>query len=244
MRMTFGDLILAVARLSDDTSLVGKDTAARRINDISDKVSRCHIWSFFKEISESITLTAGIYSYETPATMKDVNFVFYLDTSKVKRFVDPANDKDFFERVITGNEAYYDSPRLYRLTGMGSNRRLKLEIGPPPSAAHISTYGPTLYLEQCKRPTILQNTAADWEKYLDWPDEFYMMIEYGAAALVCAGQPDAAKASGFGTIYESERKSLVADDIMRHGGVTPLKPAAGATMYPWRTGCSGRRRYR
>lgn len=244
MRMTFGDLILAVARMSDDTTNVGKAVCARRINDIQEKIARRHIWAFFKEQSSSIALTAGTIDYSLPATFRDLTYVWYRGTAEEVCHLDPASDATFFERIITGNEAYYDSPRLYRLLGMDDNRRLKLQVGPPPSAAHISTYGATLYVEICKKPTVLQNTTADKAKYLDWPDEHYTAIEFGAAGLVCAGQGDVTKGQGFLGIYERELKELIADDVMRHGKVDPIKPSAVCTPYPWRAGRGRRIRLR
>lgn len=233
MRKTFTEMKLRIARLAGDVSDDGKARAGECLNDAQEQIRAEREWSFLKTVQATITLVVGTYFYDTPSNMYYPSKIYYTNSDgKTAGILDPVSDEEFikyWQDVTNGN------PSVYRLIGWDdSNYRTRIQIGPPPSAAHISQYGSELYVEQGNEITALTSSG----QYSDFPGDFTKALEYLAASLMVQSQGDNDHATSLYQSYRLLIDKLKLKDVMRLGSLTRVKPAHSATPAPWR----GRRR--
>jgi len=225
-RMTFGELKWAVSFMVGDTSARGQAIAGNCVNQIQLRIQRKRSWSFLTALSADIELTAGTGEYELPDTFFTAKKVYYNNTDGSFVILDATDDKTYFKYI---NESDPDEPYLYRLLSLGDNRKLKIQLGPPPSSSFISHYG-DLHIEQASE--VSQLTEDD--DYTSWPDDFRTCIEYGAAMLMGTQiGADRDKLSEFGILFQDELNNLAFNDAFRYNQAFPLRPEPGTTPRPW-----------
>ena len=225
-RMTFGELKWAVAFMVGDTSARGQAIAGNCVNQIQLRIQRKRNWSFLTDLSADITLEAGVGEYELSDDFFSIKRPYYnnLDGSFIT--IDPAEDYRYFRYI---NESDPDTPYLYRLVSMGDNRKLKIQLGPPPSSTFISRFG-DLHIEQIAQASQLTEDT----DYTSWPDDFRTCIEYGAAMLMGTQTGgDREKISQFGLFFQSELNDLSFDDSYRYNKAFAFRPEPGQTPRPW-----------
>jgi len=229
-RMSFGELKWAVAFMAGDTSAKGQALAGTCINQIQLRIQRKRKWSFLVDRDSTITMESGTGIYDLPDDFSQISQVYYKNLDDRPMMIDPASDWTYFRYI---NEGDPDEPYLYRLLSLGSNRKLRILLGPPPNASFISTYGATLYLEQEAEVSQLTSDT----DYTSWPDDFRTCIEAGAALLmITAMGGDTNKASTFGALFQSELLDLSGADAMRYNKMFAFTPALGGTPRPWARG--------
>lgn len=235
MRKTFGQLKLAVARMADNITQAGQNIAGDKINSIIETMMEERDWSFFRIRSATITLDSTNHTYDLPSTFDRVDKVYYKDTDGEFRELDPLTDDRYFELI---NEDDPDDPRFFRFLDMDStNLKPRIQIGPRPSSSFLSRYGTSLYLEIYQDVTALALDAT----YPAFPGRFTKIIEYGAAALMCADQADTTKQQSFYTIYQTMLDRKILQDKDRYREMLIIKPIPSSTIYPQRTGRSAGR---
>lgn len=228
-RMTFGDLKWAVAFMAGDTSAKGQAIAGNCINQIQHRIQRKRRWSFLTDLDSTITLTTGLGTYDLPDDFSFISQVYYKDTDGTPIMLDPASDWTYFRYI---NEDDPDEPYLYRLISMGSNRKLKIQIGPPPSATFIARYGDLLIEQEDEASQLTADTD-----YTSWPDDFRTCIQYGAAMLMATIiGTDRDKMAEFSLFFQSELADLAGTDAIRYGKMFPFKPSPASTLSPWKRG--------
>jgi len=229
-RMSFGELKWAVAFISGDTSEKGQALAGNCINQIQLRIQRAQTWSFLIDRDSTITMVSGTGIYDLPDDFSQISQVYYKNTDGKPIVLSPSPNLTYFRYI---NEGDPDTPYLYRLLSLGSNRKLRILLGPPPNAAFISTYGATLYLEQEAEVSQLSDDAG----YTSWPDDFRTCIEYGSAMLMTIAMGgEEQKAARFGSLFQSELSDLAGADAMRYNKMFSFTPALSGTLRSWAYG--------
>ena len=229
-KMNFGELKWAVAFMAGDTSAKGQALAGTCINQIQLRMQRKRKWSFLIDRDSTITMESGIGIYNLPDDFSQISQVYYKNLDDRPMIIDPSSDWTYFRYI---NEGDPDEPYLYRLLSLGSNRKLRILLGPPPSTSFIATYGSKLYLEQEAEVSQLTSDT----DYTSWPDDFRTCIEAGAALLmITAMGGDTNKASTFGALFQSELLDLSGADAMRYNKMFAFTPALSGTPRPWARG--------
>jgi len=224
----YGAMKLRVGRLAgavDDDSLA---RAGETINDAILRIKRERPWSFLRSLDDTITLVAGTDIYDTPAGLLNVTRVYYLGTDDRSKVLHKVADEEFV-RDWEGNTS--GEPQVYRLvTQDTTNYQNRLQVAGVPSAAHISTYGNTLYIEQTDDVDELVSDS----DYTVFPPDFYQAIEYLGAGLLCMQQGDHQQAQAYLGAYDLAIRVLKADDVARYGSLFPVQPVLGAAPNSWR----------
>jgi hypothetical protein len=226
-RMTFGELKWSVAFMAGDTSAKGQALAGTCVNKIQLRMQRKRTWSFLVDRDSTVTMVSGTGIYDLPDDFSQISQVYYKNTDGKPIVLSPSPNLTYFRYI---NEGDPDTPYLYRLLSLGSNRKLRILLGPPPDASFIATYGTTLYLEQ---EAEVSQLTADTD-YTSWPDDFRTCIEAGAALLmVTAMGGDEGKGANFGALFQSELLDLSGADAMRYNKMFNFVPARTGTPRPW-----------
>lgn len=191
---TTDQIITAVARTCATLGVTDKQIIVESLNQAQDIVKEHYSWPFFQK-QDTITLDAGTSAYDLPSDYDAITGVFYKDTDGTYETLQPISNPAFFD---SHDEDETDSPEYYRLAGMDTTtKRPKIELSPPPSAAHIAEHGASLYVEYYRFPA----TIASGSSYLDWPQEFHAVIQWGAVLLIATTQGDSALAQTSAAIY-------------------------------------------
>lgn len=228
MRKNFSALKLRVGRLA---GAVDNDSLARAgecVNDALEHIKRERAWSWLRGLEQAITLTAGEDSYDTPSGLLNIQRVYYKDTDNTLIVLKRVSDAEFL-RDWQGVDT--DDPIVYRVIGMDTtNYQSRIQIAHPPSAAFISTYGSSLYVEQT------DNLAAlvDDSDYPDLSGDFTQAIEYMAASLMCLQQGDQAQSAAYLRAYGLTMRVLKAADATRMNDLLALQPRLAAAPNSWR----------
>lgn len=228
-RKTFSHLKMRTARLAGDVSDDGITRAGECLNDAQEYIEALRAWSFLKHIEATIELEAGTATYDTPDGMYYASKVYWKQADGTAgTILEPADDDEFVKYYLGVSN---DSPTRYRMLGYSStNNQIRIQVGPPPSANHITNNGQYLYLEQVDTLTELTSDS----QYCDLPGEFSKALECLAAALQCQGQGDDQQAASLMVSYGIFMKQLVAKDVKRYGKQFPIVPSITATPYAWR----------
>ena len=223
MRKNFAALKLRVGRLA---GAVDNDSLARAgecVNDALDHIKRERPWSFLRGVEQTIALTAGEDTYDTPTGMMNVQRVYYKDTDSTLIMLRRVSDAEFL-RDWQGVDT--DEPIVYRVLGMDTtNYQSRIQVAHPPSASFVATYGSNLYVEQ----TDDLSTLVDDTDYPDLPGDFTQAIEYMAASMLCLQQGDQAQGAAFLSAYGLTMRVLKAADATRLNDLLPLQPTLGAS---------------
>jgi len=111
MNLNYGEIKLAVARKCNDISDDGKSIAGECVNQIQEVIDEAHLWSFFKNNTETITMVAGTSTYDLPTDFTHLVKVWYYDSEY--KILQPLDDDEEY-RYTDKTDGY---PKYFRLIG-------------------------------------------------------------------------------------------------------------------------------
>lgn len=220
---TFTQLALEVARMSGDISEPGLVYSAEEVTRAVRAIGyyRNHVWSFFKTVAATITMTAEKEgTYDLPAALRRLTSLYWTMSDGTIMRLTPATETQWYDET---DHVTYGDPTRYRIVSG------KLYIAPAPSVSHISLNGSSLYLEYEAKPVDAAVAGPPAINAPNFPDDFEDAIVHWAAAKRCVRLEDYQKGSTLLSVAQGEIDLLLANDALQHNGL-PVMPVV---LNPW-----------